>query len=108
MAPDDVAEELVVHRRDGGLAPRREEADADAARGWSSAVVERGLALRRRGGSAAPCSRPRGGLVCTEGAAARPERCFRREEAAASGVLGVGVEEPGVDPGVAFFCLAVL
>ncbi|OEL33766.1 hypothetical protein BAE44_0005216 [Dichanthelium oligosanthes] len=91
--------------RDGGLARREEE--ADATRGWSSAVEERGLALRRRGGSAS-CSHPRGGLIIGEGAR-------RREEATASGALGAGAgaavvaaEEPLVDPAVAFFCLAVL
>ncbi|PUZ57225.1 hypothetical protein GQ55_5G412400 [Panicum hallii var. hallii] len=104
---DDPVEELARRRgrdaakrgRDGGTA-RREE--ADAARGWSSAVAERGLALRRRGGSAS-CSRPRGGLV------------VGGEEAAAPGAaLGAGAKaaaaaaKPMVDPGVAFFCLAVL
>ncbi|WVZ71548.1 hypothetical protein U9M48_020122 [Paspalum notatum var. saurae] len=104
--PDDVVEELVARRRAGGLAPRPEEADADAARGWSSAVLERGLTLRRRGGAyAASCSsRPRGGLVVgTAGAAARAEPCFRREkDAAPPGALGVGAEEYRVDPGVKF------
>ncbi|KAG2588122.1 hypothetical protein PVAP13_5NG193500 [Panicum virgatum] len=84
----------------GRDAAKREE--ADAARGWSSAVAERGLALRRRGGSTS-CSRPHAGLVV-------------REEAAAPGAaLGAGAkaavaaaEKPLVDPGVAFFCLTVL
>ncbi|RLN23029.1 uncharacterized protein C2845_PM07G06970 [Panicum miliaceum] len=98
---DDPVEELgrAKRGRDGGTA-RREE--ADAARGWSSAVAERGLALRRRGGSAS-CARPRGGLV------------VGGEEAAAPGAaLGAGAKaaaaaaKPMVDPGVAFFCLAVL
>ncbi|CAO2184922.1 unnamed protein product [Urochloa humidicola] len=90
--------------RDGGV-DRREE--AEAASGWSSAVVERGLALRRRGGSAS-CSSRRCGLIVGEGAR-------NREEAAASGVLGVGAEdavvanqEALVDPTLAFLCLAVL
>ncbi|WVZ71626.1 hypothetical protein U9M48_020193 [Paspalum notatum var. saurae] len=110
--PDDVVEEPVARRRAGGLAPRSEEADADAdaARGWSSAVLERGLTLRRRGGaSAASCSsRPRGGLVVgTAGAAARAEPCFHREkDAAPSGALGVGAEEYRVDPGVKFGLVA--
>uniref|UniRef100_A0A0E0CKP9 Secreted protein n=1 Tax=Oryza meridionalis TaxID=40149 RepID=A0A0E0CKP9_9ORYZ len=43
--------------RDGHLLPRSEEHDADAdACGWSSAVMERNLALRRRrGGASSPC-----------------------------------------------------
>ncbi|BAS78752.1 Os02g0492800 [Oryza sativa Japonica Group] len=43
--------------RDGHLLPRSEEHDADAdACGWSSAVMERSLALRRRRGCASsPC-----------------------------------------------------
>jgi len=95
---------IVANRgRDVGLAQRGIE-DDDAARGWSSAVQERGLALRRRGGSTS-CSRPHAGLVV-------------REEAAAPGAaLGAGAgakaavaaaEKPLVDPGVAFFCLTVL
>ncbi|CAO2192878.1 unnamed protein product [Urochloa humidicola] len=90
--------------RDGGV-DRREE--AEAASGWSSAVVERGLALRRRGGSAS-CSTRQCGLIVGEGAR-------NGEEAAASGVLGVGAEdavaadqEALVDPTLAFLCLAVL
>ncbi|RCV23845.1 hypothetical protein SETIT_5G037400v2 [Setaria italica] len=91
--------------RDGGM-DRGEE--SDAARGWSSAVVERGLALRRRGGSTS-CCRPRCGLIVGEGARSR-------EEAAASGAAqGVGAEaaavaaeEPLVDPTLEFFYLAVL
>ena len=101
-AYDGPAEEL-AGRRGGGLAVAGPE-EADAARGWSSAVAERGLALRRRGGSTS-CSRPHAGLVV-------------REEAAAPGAaLGAGAgakaavaaaEKPLVDPGVAFFCLTVL
>ncbi|CAO2173989.1 unnamed protein product [Urochloa humidicola] len=90
--------------RDGGV-DRREE--AEAASGWSSAVVERGLALRRRGGSAS-CSSRRCGLIVGEGAR-------NREEAAASGAHGVGAEdavaanqEALVDPTLAFLCVAVL
>nr|TKW12438.1 hypothetical protein SEVIR_5G035700v2 [Setaria viridis] len=83
--------------RNGGLY-RREESDEE--RGWSSAVVERGLALRHRGGSAS-CFRPRCGLIVGEGAAA-------------SGALGVeaeaavAAEELLVDPTLEFFYLAVL
>ncbi|CAL4926018.1 unnamed protein product [Urochloa decumbens] len=93
--------------------PRRRRAEAngdrddDVACGWSSAVVERGLALRRRGGS---CSRRRDGLI----RAAGDEWACRREEAAAPGALGVIGAEAAVakkpvmvDP-VAFLCLAVL
>ena len=115
VVANDLVEEELASRRDsvaanrgcGGALERREE--ADVARGWSSAVVERGLALRRRGGSASFC-RPRGGLVGTAAATATKERRGRREEAGASCALGVGAEaeEPVVDPGVAFFCLAVL
>ncbi|CAL4964116.1 unnamed protein product [Urochloa decumbens] len=92
--------------RDGGV-DRREE--AEAASGWSSAVVERGLALRRRGGSAS-CSSRRCGLIVGEGAR-------NREEAAASGALGVGAADGvaadhealvEVDPTLAFLCVAVL
>ncbi|CAL4976827.1 unnamed protein product [Urochloa decumbens] len=91
--------------RNGGV-DRREE--GEAASGWSSAVVERGLALRRRGGSASCFSR-RCGLIVGEGAR-------YREEAAASGALGVEAEdavvaadqEALVDPALAFLCLAVL
>ncbi|KAF8661891.1 hypothetical protein HU200_056851 [Digitaria exilis] len=109
VSAHDTAVEDLARRRDRGAGKRglarREE--ADPARGWSSAVAERGLALRRRGGGSASCSsRPSGGLVVEEGTR-------RREEvAAASAALGVGgaacSEEPLVDPGVAFFCLAVL
>ncbi|CAL4917698.1 unnamed protein product [Urochloa decumbens] len=92
--------------------PRRRRAEAngdrddDVACGWSSAVVERGLALRRRGGS---CSRRRDGLI----RAAGDEWACRSEKAAAPGALGIGAEEaavakaPAVDM-VSFFCLAVL
>ncbi|CAO2203243.1 unnamed protein product [Urochloa humidicola] len=90
--------------RSGGVDQREE---AEAAIGWSSAVVERGLALRRRGGSAS-CSSRRCGLIVGEGAR-------NREEAAASGALGVGAEdavaadqEALVDPALVFLCLAVL
>ncbi|CAL4964169.1 unnamed protein product [Urochloa decumbens] len=90
--------------RDGGVDQRGE---GEAASGWSSAVVERGLALRRRGGSAS-CSSRRCGLIVGEGAR-------YREEAAASGALGVGAadavaanQEALVDPTLAFLCLAVL
>ncbi|CAO2162164.1 unnamed protein product [Urochloa humidicola] len=90
--------------RDGGVGRR---AEAEAASGWSSAVVERGLALRRRGGSAS-CSNRRCGLIVDEGVR-------NREEAAASGALGVGAEdavaanqEALVDPTLAFLCVAVL
>ncbi|CAL4976776.1 unnamed protein product [Urochloa decumbens] len=90
--------------RNGGV-DRREE--GEAASGWSSAVVERGLALRRRGGSAS-CSSRRCALIVGEGAR-------YREEAAASGALGVGAEdavaadqEALVDPTLAFLCIAVL
>ncbi|CAL4964114.1 unnamed protein product [Urochloa decumbens] len=92
--------------RNGGV-NRREE--GEAASGWSSAVVERGLALRRRGGSAS-CSSRRCGLIVGEGAR-------NREEAAASGALGVGAEDAvaahqealvEVDPTLAFLCVAVL
>ncbi|TKW25984.1 hypothetical protein SEVIR_3G156800v4 [Setaria viridis] len=77
---------------------RREESDEE--RGWSSAVVERSLALRHRGGSAS-CFHPRCGLIVGEGAAA-------------SGALGVeaeaavAAEELLVDPTLEFFYLAVL
>ncbi|CAL4950387.1 unnamed protein product [Urochloa decumbens] len=92
--------------RDGGV-DRREE--TEAASGWSSAVVERGLALRRRGGSAT-CSSRRCGLIVGEGAR-------DREETAASGGGGCGFgagaaaaadQEPLVDPALAFLCVAVL
>ncbi|RCV16635.1 hypothetical protein SETIT_3G153900v2 [Setaria italica] len=77
---------------------RREESDEE--RGWSSAVVERSLALRHRGGSVS-CFHPRCGLIVGEGAAA-------------SGALGVeaeaavAAEELLVDPTLEFFYLAVL
>ncbi|CAO2162199.1 unnamed protein product [Urochloa humidicola] len=90
--------------RDGGVDRREEE---EATSGWSSAVVKHGLALRRRGGSAS-CSSRRCGLIVGEGAR-------NREETAASGGCGIGVgvaaaadQEALVDPGLAFFCLAVL
>lgn len=118
---NDRIEELASRRdsvaakrgRGGALEELREE--ADAARGWSSAVAERGLALRRRGGGSASFCRPRGGLVdTTAGATATEERRGRRQEAddASCALIRVGAEaeepEPVVDPGVAFFCLAVL
>uniref|UniRef100_A0A0E0JZZ4 Secreted protein n=1 Tax=Oryza punctata TaxID=4537 RepID=A0A0E0JZZ4_ORYPU len=66
------------------LLPRSEEHDADAdARGWSSAVMERSLALRRRRGCASSscCSssfRRAATVVVVQ------EQGFRREEAAAA------------------------
>ncbi|CAO2192707.1 unnamed protein product [Urochloa humidicola] len=90
--------------RDGGVDRREEE---EVASGWSSAVVERGLALRHRGGFAS-CSSRRCGLIVDESGG-------NREEAAASGGCGIGAgaaaaadQEALVDPGLAFFCLAVL
>ncbi|CAO2162200.1 unnamed protein product [Urochloa humidicola] len=90
--------------RDGGVDRREEE---EAASGWSSAVVERGLALRRRGSSAF-CSSRRCGLIVGEGA----RSC---EEAAASGGCGIGAEdavaanqEALADPTLAFLWVAVL
>ncbi|RLN40934.1 hypothetical protein C2845_PM01G36350 [Panicum miliaceum] len=111
VAADDPVEELA--RRRGRAAanrgPAQREIEDDAARGWSSAVRERGLALRRRGGSAASCSRRRG-LV----RAAGEERGCRSEEAAAPGAVVIGAEAAAVakapvafDP-MAFFCVAVL
>ncbi|OEL28917.1 hypothetical protein BAE44_0010062 [Dichanthelium oligosanthes] len=103
-APARRCDRLAANR---GLAQK--ELAEDAARGWSSADVERGLTLRRRGGSAASCSRCRDGLGRTAG----EERGCRREEAAATaGSLGIGAEavvakEPVLDR-VAFFCLTVL
>ncbi|CAL4950445.1 unnamed protein product [Urochloa decumbens] len=105
-----------AEKRDGGAAKkrgrngsvdRREEGEATS--GWSSAVLERGLALRRRGGSAS-CSSRRCGLIVGEGAR-------YREEAAASRALGVGAADAvaadqealvEVDPTLAFLCVAVL
>ncbi|CAL4957197.1 unnamed protein product [Urochloa decumbens] len=103
-----------AEKRDGGAAKKRgrnggvdRREEGEAASGWSSAVVERGLALRRRGGSAS-CSSRRCGLIVGEGAR-------YREEAAASGALGVGAadavvadQEALVDPTLAFLCVAVL
>ncbi|CAO2203245.1 unnamed protein product [Urochloa humidicola] len=66
------------NRGRSGDVDQREE--AEAAIGWSSVVVERSLALRRRGGSAS-CSSRRCGLIVGEGAR-------NREEAAASGGCG--------------------
>ncbi|CAO2180228.1 unnamed protein product [Urochloa humidicola] len=90
--------------RDRGVDRREEE---EAASGWSSAVVERGLALRRRRGSAF-CSSRRCGLIVGEGA----RSC---EEAAASGGCGIGAEdavaanqEALADPTLVFLCVAVL
>ncbi|CAO2184886.1 unnamed protein product [Urochloa humidicola] len=90
--------------RDGGVDRREEE---EATSGWSSAVVERGVALRHRGGFAS-CSSRRCGLIVGESAR-------NREEAAASGGCGIGAGaaaaadlEPLVDPTLAFLCLAVL
>ena len=100
-AYDGPAEEL-AGRRGGGLAVAGPE-EADAARGWSSAVVERGLALRHRRGPASCSLRPRGGLVVGEEAAA-PGAALGAGGAKAA----VAAATPLVDPGVAFFCLAVL
>ncbi|CAL4934550.1 unnamed protein product [Urochloa decumbens] len=104
-AAEDPVDELARRRR---CAAANGDRDDDVACGWSSAVVERGLALRRRGGSA--CSRRRDGLI----RAAGEERGCRSEEAAAApGALGIGAEQaavakaPVVDM-VSFFCLAVL
>lgn len=74
-------------------------------RSWLSAIVERNCALRRRRGSTSFCL-PRGGLVGTAGST--KERRGRREEANVFCALGVGakMEEPAVDPGITFFCLA--
>ena len=95
--------------RGAGLA--RREIEDDAARGWSSAVEERGLALRRRGGpAAASCARRRGGMIRTAG----EERGCHNDEAAVPVALGIGAEAAAVakapvtfDP-MAFFCVAVL
>ncbi|CAL4917697.1 unnamed protein product [Urochloa decumbens] len=104
--------------RAGRAAANADRDDDDVACGWSSAVLERGFALRRRGGSgaaaaAASCSRSRGGLVLVHAAGGEDRGC-RREEAAAPGALGVIGAEAAVakkpvmvDP-VAFLCLAVL
>ncbi|CAL4957143.1 unnamed protein product [Urochloa decumbens] len=129
---DDPVEKELARRRDRGAAKRRDGDEAkkggsgaakkrgrdgsvdrreetEAASGWSSAVVERGLALRRRGGSAT-CSSRRCGLIVGEGAR-------DREETAASGIGGCGIgagaaaaadQEPLVDPALAFLCVAVL
>ncbi|KAG2536858.1 hypothetical protein PVAP13_9NG226873 [Panicum virgatum] len=104
---------IVANRgRDVGLAQRGIE-DDDAARGWSSAVQERGLALRRRGRggpAAASCSRRRGGMI----RAAGEERGCHNDEAAVPVAPGIGAEAAVVakapvtfDP-VAFLCVAVL
>ncbi|GJM87677.1 hypothetical protein PR202_ga03655 [Eleusine coracana subsp. coracana] len=87
---------------DGGAAKRARDDDVLAlleeadARGWSSAVSERSLALRRRRGTTSS-SFPRGcGWVTATG----DELGCRREEAATSDAVGAGapVEE------VAYFC----
>jgi hypothetical protein len=86
--------------RDVGL-DRREESDEE--RGWSSAVVERGLALRRRGGSAS-CCRPRYGLIVGEEAVASAAVGV---EAGAEEEAAVAAEELPIDP-TEFFYISVL
>ncbi|CAN6323413.1 unnamed protein product [Urochloa humidicola] len=110
-AVDDPVQKELARRRRRAAAANGDRDDEDVARGWSSAVVDRSLSLRRRGGSgagagaAAPCSRRRDGLIRME---------ERSEGAAAPGALGIGIgaeaavaKAPGVDM-VSFFCLAVL
>ncbi|TVU46480.1 hypothetical protein EJB05_06020, partial [Eragrostis curvula] len=85
--------------RDGGVA-MREEADA---RGWSSAVLERSLALRRRRGPASCSRRGCGWVVGADPAAAAEadEHGCPREVAATQGsgalVGGAAAEETGTD-----------
>jgi hypothetical protein len=87
--------------RDGDALSLLDEADAH---GWSSAVSERGLALRRRWAPASH-SLPQGsGWVAAPTATAK-EYCYRREEAAAPVLItaGAAAEEAAMaDP----FCLA--
>ncbi|CAN6287642.1 unnamed protein product [Urochloa humidicola] len=108
-AVDDPVQKELARRRRRAAAANGDRDDEDVARGWSSAVVDRSLSLRRRGGSGAgagaPCSRRRDGLIRME---------ERSEGAAAPGALGIGIgaeaavaKAPGVDM-VSFFCLAVL
>ncbi|TVU46331.1 hypothetical protein EJB05_05857, partial [Eragrostis curvula] len=78
----------LARRRDSGAKKRardvdrasREEADAC---GWSSAVLERSLALRRRRGSSSISPRHRCGWVVGAAAAAVEEQACLHEEAAA-------------------------
>jgi hypothetical protein len=88
--------------RDGDLLTLIEEADA---RGWSSAVLERSLALRRRR-SPASSSPPRGcGWVAAAAPAAEEYGC-RLEEPATPNSIGAAAAAEEVDPlCVAWFCI---
>ncbi|KAF0895766.1 hypothetical protein E2562_014373 [Oryza meyeriana var. granulata] len=76
-------------KRARDLVPRSEEADADA-RGWSSAVMERSLALLRRRGSASSscCSSSfrRAATVVFQ------EQGFYREEASEAAAADAAIE----------------
>jgi hypothetical protein len=81
--------------RDDDLLQLSDEADA---RGWSSSVPERSLALRRRRGTASSSS-PRGcDWVVSAAAATAEEHGRRREEAAAVGAGAAAEENTTVDP----------
>ncbi|KAF8722310.1 hypothetical protein HU200_022623 [Digitaria exilis] len=91
---DPAAVEAASRRRDRGAAANRGlDQREDPAEGWSSAVPERSLALRRRGRSAtsaaaAPCSRQCSGSARTT--AGEERGCRVEEVVAAPGALGMG------------------
>jgi hypothetical protein len=104
-----MAAAFLPRRNDDGAAKRARDGDALSlldeadARGWSSAVSDRGPALRRRRGPASH-TLPRGcGWVATTAAAATAEESgCRREEAAAPDPIGASAATEETDP----FCLA--
>ncbi|GJM87673.1 hypothetical protein PR202_ga03651 [Eleusine coracana subsp. coracana] len=94
---------VLLARDDGGAAKRGRDDDVLAlleeadARGWSSAVLERSLALRRRRGTASSSFPRRCGWVT---ATAEDHGCRREEEATPDAVgAGAAVEEKAMaDP----------